>query len=214
MTTVFLDLDGTLTDPRAGIAACINHALERLGLPTRAPDSLDWAIGPALIDSFARLGAPDPQAALVLYRERYSTVGLLENTPYDGIETALAALRDAGRTLHLATAKPHVYARRITAHFGLDRFLDQQFGPELDGTRNDKGALLAHALQQLGLDAADCLMVGDRHHDIDAARAVGMRCIGVDWGYGPPTELDQADARCARVADLPDIVAKLAPFPG
>lgn len=212
MSTVFLDLDGTLTDPKPGITNCVNHALAQLGLPQRDPDALEWVIGPALLDSFTRLGADDPQAALDLYRERYSTIGLLENSLYDGVLETLKTLRKMGYVLHLATAKPHVYARKITAHFGLDQFLQEQFGPELDGTRNDKGELLAHALERLELDPADCLMVGDRHHDFDAARAVGMRSIGVEWGYGQPQEVQQADARCTRVSELTAIVAKLTPF--
>lgn len=211
MSTLFLDLDGTLTDPKQGITACVNHVLQKLGLPQQAPDTLDWVIGPALQDSFAALGVPDPLAAVDLYRARYSTIGLLENQVYDGIPEALKLLCDQGHELHLATAKPHTYARRITAHFGLDRFLSEQFGPELDGTRSNKGDLLAHALKRLGLNPSECLMVGDRHHDFDAARAVGMRSIGVAWGYGPDDELKQADARCVSIADLPGIVAKLAP---
>ena len=49
----------------------------------------------------------------------------------------------------LATAKPHVFATQITARLGLDGHLLAQFGPELDGTRNDKAELLAHAMRQL-----------------------------------------------------------------
>lgn len=212
MNTLFIDLDGTLTDPKPGITACVNHALQQLGMPQHAPDALEWVIGPALIDSFATLGAPDPAVAVDLYRARYATVGLLENRVYDGIPDVLQTLADQGYDMHLATAKPHVYARRITAHFGLARFLAEQFGSELDGTRNDKGELLAFALRQLGLEPSDCLMIGDRHHDFDAAQAVGMRCIGVEWGYGQPTELERADARCTQVSELPGIVAEMAPF--
>ena len=123
-------------------------------------------------------------------------------------------MRAAGHHLYLATAKPHVYARRITAYFGLDSHLSDQFGPELDGTRNDKGALLAFALQKLQLRAADCVMVGDRHHDLDAARLVGMKFVGVDWGYGQEDELGAADMLCRDVAELSAIVAQMASFDG
>jgi len=196
MATIFLDLDGTLVDPYPGISACFIHALEAMGLPAPPRDSLRWVVGPALIDSFRQAGVDDPDRALQLYRARYAKTGLFEADVYDRIPAALAALRQAGHVLHLATAKPHVYARRITAHFGLDRFLSQQYGPELDGTRNDKGALLAHALAELGTDAAQCFMVGDRHHDTDAARAVAMRSVAVCWGFGEPGEWRQADAIC------------------
>lgn len=211
MRTVFLDLDGTLTDPKLGITKSFIYALDKLGLPTPAPDDLEWVIGPALIDSFAQLDVPDPQAAIDLYRERYTDVGLFENKVYDGIPELLAGLQDAGYAMNLATAKPHSYARKITAHFGLAQYLTHEFGPELDGTRNNKGELLAYALAKTGQAADDSIMVGDRHHDIDAARAVGMKSIAVTWGYGSAGEWAQADEICDTPAELQAIIARLLP---
>ncbi|MDF0602327.1 HAD hydrolase-like protein [Psychromarinibacter sp. C21-152] len=204
MRAVFLDLDGTLTDPKPGITGAAAHALETLGLPV--PDDLTWIIGPPLIDSFRRLGAPDPEKALGLYREVYAAGRMFENAVYPGIPQALAAMRAAGARLYLATAKPHVYATRITAHFGLDAYLDEQFGPELDGTRNDKAELLAWALARTGAEPGTCVMVGDRRQDFVAAAANGMRSVGVTWGYGSAEELALADRLCDAPADLPAAV--------
>lgn len=202
MTPVFLDLDGTLTDPKPGITRSIVHALEALGHNAPDPDSLTWAIGPALVDSFARLGVDDAQAVLGHYRARYTEVGLYENRVYDGVPEALAALRDTGHRLFVATAKPHAYARRITAHFGLARYFEAEFGPELDGTRNDKAALLAHARDMLGLGDGPALMVGDRIHDHRAAHANAMTALAVRWGYGDDSEHALADAVCDTPFDL------------
>ena len=207
--TVFLDLDGTLTDPKPGITRSIVHAMTTLGLDCPPADTLTWAIGPALVDTFTKLGAPDPEAALTAYRAVYTDTGLFENRVYDGIPEALQTLRAAGQTLHLATAKPHVYARRITAHFDLAQYLAHEFGPELDGTRNDKGDLLAHALRITGDDPAGCVMVGDRHHDFTAAAKVGMPSIAVTWGYGSPEEHAQATRKCETPGDLPGVVRDL-----
>lgn len=209
MATIFLDLDGTLTDPKPGITRSVVHALESLGLEAPDPDSLDWVIGPPLLWSFERLGTPDPEAAMAAYRARYADVGLYENQVFDGIPELLAGLRAAGHVLHLATAKPHIYARRITAHFGLAQHLTREFGPELDGTRNDKGELLAYALEITGARPDESVMIGDRHHDIDAARAVGMKAIGVLWGYGPREELAGADRLCAAPGEIGPAVQAL-----
>lgn len=209
---VFLDLDGTLTDPKPGITKSFIYALEKLGMSTPAPDDLEWVIGPALLDSFAKLGVDDPQHAVDLYRERYTKDGLFENRVYDGILELLSSLERAEYTMCIATAKPHAYARKITAHFGLAQYLTHEFGPELDGTRNNKGELLAYALNLTGYDAKNAIMIGDRHHDIDAAKDVGMKSIGVTWGYGPIDELAQADALCATPAELKTCIAKLLPF--
>jgi len=111
--------------------------------------------------------------------------------------------------LCLATAKPHAYARRITAHFGLNRHFFEEFGPELDGTRNDKAELLAFALETLSLAPSDCVMVGDRQHDFTAAERVGMPSLAVTWGYGSPEEYAHAQAVCATPGELPVRVAAL-----
>ncbi len=120
---------------------------------------------------------------------------MYENRVYEGVPDMLACLCDAGCRLWLATSKPHVYARRITAHFGLDEWLDGVFGSELDGTRADKGALLAHALAESGAHARRAVMLGDRRHDIDGARGNGMAAIGALWGYGGAAELGAAGAK-------------------
>lgn len=208
MATIFLDLDGTLTDSQPGIVRSVRHALAALALPVPEERDLNWVIGPPLIESFATLGAPDPAEALALYRARYTDVGLLENRVYDGIPDALARLRNAGAALCLATAKPHAYARRITAHFGLAPNFVHEFGPELDGTRNDKAELLAHALEVTGAAPEACVMVGDRSHDIRAARAVGMRSVWVSWGYGPG-EGTGADAEADSPAEMAAAVLRL-----
>jgi len=208
---VFLDLDGTLTDPKPGITKSFIYALEKLGLPTPAPDDLEWVIGPALLDSFTQLQVDDPQVAVDLYRERYTRDGLFENRVYDGIPDLLTNLQDAGYTMCLATAKPHAYARKITAHFGLAQYLTHEFGPELDGTRNNKGDLLAHALERTGIDPVQSVMVGDRHHDYDAARAVGMKAVAVTWGYGSAGEWATADVVCEVPQDLPVVIREILP---
>lgn len=212
MSTIFWDLDGTLTDPKPGITKSFIYALEKLGMPAPSADDLEWVIGPALLDSFAKLGVEDPQVGVDLYRERYTKDGLFENRVYDGIIELLSRLQKAGYTMCIATAKPHVYAHKITAHFGLAQYLTHEFGPELDGTRNNKGELLAFALNSTGYEAATSIMIGDRHHDIDAARAVGMKSIGVTWGYGSGDELALADRLCTTTADLQAAIAGLLPL--
>lgn len=110
MTAIFLDLDGTLLDPKLGITAAGRQALISLGLHAPEPDDLTWTIGPPLLDSFRRLGAPDPGAALALYRAHYNAGGLYDAAVFPGILPSLAALQDAGHRLCIATAKPHAYA--------------------------------------------------------------------------------------------------------
>lgn len=198
-SAILLDLDGTLTDPGLGIGRCIAFALEGLGLPLPAPAELRSWIGPPLRHSFARyfenLDVPaDPDTALARYRERFGETGIFENELYPGIPDWLAGLAQDGNRLLLATSKPHVYANRIVRHFGLDAWLEGIYGSELDGRRVDKVELLAHVIEREGLDASECMMIGDREHDMLAARFHGMTAVGVLWGYGSERELTLAGA--------------------
>lgn len=206
-----LDLDGTLTDPFPGISRCITHALNKLNLP--APDSAElrkW-IGPPLLNSFQTYldskGGGDAGDALRFYRERFARIGLFENSVYDGIPELLDTLHLHSDRLILATAKPAVYARRIVRHFGLDRWLQAVYGSELDGRRTDKIELLGHIMHQQELHPAECIMIGDREHDMLAARFHGASAVGVLWGYGTPLELLESGAETlvaspAEMADL------------
>ncbi len=211
MRTVFLDLDGTLVDPKPGITDALRHALRQLGQPVPEPAALHWVIGPPLLESFAALGVPDPQAALDLYRARYVAGGMYDTAVYPGIPEVLAALTARGDRLVLMTAKPHVYARKITARLGLAAWLDAEYGPELDGTRNDKAELLAFAMAELGVAPECAVMVGDRRHDIAAARGNRVASVAVAWGYGAPEEWRGADRVCALVPELVAAIAELLP---
>ncbi|MDA5092754.1 HAD hydrolase-like protein [Aliiroseovarius sp. KMU-50] len=207
-SSVYWDLDGTLTDPKKGITESIQHALRELDLPVPHVDELTWCIGPALVWSFDRLGAPDPEVALDHYRSVYTSKGLYDCTLYKGILDALAVIGAKG-PMHIATAKPHSYAKKITAHYGIAPYMTHEFGPELDGTRNDKGELLAHALEITRDDPVRSVMVGDRHYDLKAARDVGMKFISVGWGYGGNDDLSGADAHVNSTAELAGAVADL-----
>ncbi len=207
LTTVLFDLDGTLTDPKPGITRCIRHALTSLGVESPPLDELAWCIGPPLRGSLAKLvGEERVEGALRLYRERFVEVGLYENTPYPGVGDALAELAGRGLALHVATSKPWVYAEPILERFELRRWFGEVFGAELDGTRADKAELLAFALARLGRRPDECLMVGDRSHDIRGATANGMGAVGVLYGYGSRDEL-VASSAAALAASPSELVA-------
>lgn len=207
---LLFDLDGTLTDNFTGIARSIVYALDQLGVETPSAGELRRFVGPPLRATFATLlDTEEPDAiehAIALYRERYSDLGWRENVVYDGIPEALAALAVA-RRLFLCTAKPEVYARRIVTLFGLSDVLDGIYGSELGGRHDDKAELLAHLAATERLDPACAVMIGDRSHDIRAARANGARAIGVLWGYGSAQELAGADAIVRTPGELVDVLA-------
>lgn len=205
---VLFDLDGTLTDPKEGITRSIAYALGKMGVEAGDPDGLTRFIGPPLARSFAECYGFDGARvaeAVGWYRERFVERGLYENAVYAGVPELLAALRDAGRRVALATSKPTVYARQILGHFDLEGCFDAVIGSNLDGTRADKAEVIACAMEAFpGLPATDFVMVGDRRHDMEGAARCGIACVGVTYGYGSCEEL----AACGPAA-LVDTVGDL-----
>ena len=212
---VLFDLDGTLTDSRAGITACIRHALARLDRACPDDDALAAYIGPPLRGTFSTLlGTSDPAliaTALAHYRSRYDAVGLFENQVYDGVPAMLEDTARRARGMFVATAKPLHAATRIVAHFDLARHFVSVHGAEPGGRFDAKADLLAHLVGTGVIRPDAAIMVGDRASDIAAARLHGLRSIGVLWGYGDAAELAGAGANllCERPHGLAACVSRL-----
>src|SRR5262249_2747437 len=175
---VFFDLDGTLTDPLPRISRSFQHAMQALGRPVPEVDDLRSCIGPPIRPSFARLldSTSDDlvDAAIALYRERYAAIGMYANSVYPGIPEVVTAVRASGYRTFVVTSKLHVFATRIVEHFSLASLFDRIYGSELDGTRVDKGELIAYALAEEQLGPSDVVMVGDREHDVIGAVKCGV----------------------------------------
>lgn len=203
--TILFDLDGTLTDSAEGVINSAQFALKHFGLPIPDRADMQFMVGPPLRDSFLRLGVPeqDVEKAVELYRVRYVPTGMFENTPYPGISAMLAALKDAGHELYVATSKPVGMATDILVKFSLAGFFDKIYGASMDGTRDTKDKVIAYLLEQLG-PREHIVMVGDTHYDVLGAAAHGIATIGVAWGYGKVE-----DMRSAGAADIVDTPAQL-----
>ena len=211
-THILFDLDGTLTDPGLGITNSVAHALAHFGIAVVDRTELYRFIGPPLIDSFMEYyGFTEEQAqeAVKVYREYFADRGWAENTVYEGIETLLAELTAAGKTLLVATSKPQVFAERILHHFGLARYFTHICGVALQAPRGySKADVIREALDRAGVtDLNSAIMVGDRHHDIDGAKTVGLDSIGVLYGYGDRAEHEIAGADA--IAEGVDALRKL-----
>jgi phosphoglycolate phosphatase len=216
VTAILFDLDGTLTDPKPGITRSIQYALSELGYPSPTADDLLWCIGPPLQQSFATLLQTSDKVlidrAVKLYRDRYATIGLFENSLYPQILETLETIRAAGYQTLIATSKPHVYAIRIVEHFKLATLFDGVYGSELDGTRSEKDALIAYILKTEQLAPDHTVMVGDRKHDMIGAKRNRIGAIGITYGYGTVEELDLhgADRLAHSPVEIPKVLLEYA----
>lgn len=195
---ILFDLDGTLTDSMLGITKSVQIALQYFGIEEKDRNKLRPFIGPPLTDSFMEFyGMSEEQALIALekYREYFSVKGLYENKLYDGIEPLLRHLKEAGKTLFVATSKPLLYARQILEYFKIADYFDEIVGPEMDGTRNKKIEVMEYVLDKWNLtDRSQAIMVGDRKFDVEPSKELGLEVIGVLYGFGSREELLTAGA--------------------
>lgn len=190
------DLDGTLTDPGAGITNSILYAFKKFGLPPLPMEILKTFIGPPLLESFRlHCGVTSEEAGLLLtyYREYFKEKGMFENEVYPEIPETLAALTKRGTRLFIATSKPEPFAKEILAHFDLAKYFEFVGGNTLDEKRSKKEDVIRYVMQENALLPADCIMIGDRCHDIEGARACGIPVAAVTFGYGNDQEYRMAD---------------------
>lgn len=209
--TILFDLDGTLTDPYIGITSGILYALEHLGYELPERSELVSFIGPPLLDELQRRFGMDEKTAregVRLYREYYSAGGLFENELLDGAEELLALLKSRGKRVCLATSKPEEFAVRILDKFGILKYFDFVGGATMDGKIGTKKEVIELVLRETGADPKDCVLVGDRKHDIIGAHSVGMKCIAVLVGYGDRAEFAEygADYVCEKLTDVAALV--------
>lgn len=209
-----LDLDGTLTDSAPAITASVRAAYAAMGIPAPDDATLRTFVGPPIWDNFTAHGVPPElvETGIAAYRADYADRATRDAVLYPGIVELLTGLRAAGLRTAVATSKPEPTARRITAHFGLDALVDGVFGASFDQSRASKAAVVAHALDSLDaralVERAEVVMVGDREHDVLGARAHGVGCVAVRWGYAPPGELEAA-APLATVSSVDELHALL-----
>ena len=185
--SVFFDLDGTLMDTSEGIFAGGVYAMEKVGL--RIPENVKWNtfIGPPLGDCFRiAFGVRDDDAIeklCIAFHDYYDREGHLKARFYPGILELIKELKTRGYTLGIASMKNEDLVQKMCVHFGVSQYFDQQLGIDLVGTMT-KADLLKKGFKALGLQASECVLVGDTDFDARGAQGAGCDCIRVNWGFG------------------------------
>ena len=191
------DLDGTLIDSEVGIIASIEYALENLGATIPSREVLRGWIGPPLRATFPLALGDDVAAverAVELYRARFSRVGWQEHVVYAGVGAIVESLARDGVALAVVTTKVDLYAEKIVRSLPFGAHFARVYAAAAGSAHSEKATMIAQALADFGVAPQDAAMVGDRHFDIEGAKANGVRAIGVTWGFGSREELSEAGA--------------------
>lgn len=196
---LLLDLDGTVSDSMVGITRSVQYALKHFGIEVEELTQLCPFIGPPLKDSFKEFyhfTEEQSSLAVLKYHEYFSAKGMFENTVYPGIETFLQRQKEEGKKLLLATSKPEPLAKQILDHFELSSYFDFIGGATFDDSRSAKKDVVRYVLESNHLTdhTTECVMIGDRRHDIEGAKANRISSVGVLYGYGNREELSKAGA--------------------
>ena len=193
---VLFDLDGTLADTAADLAAALNHLRTQRGMN---------ALPVSDVRPFASMGArgllragfglsPDDPGYLAMrnaFLERYGENVCVETRLFPGMDELLRELVRRRIAWGIVTNKSSRFTPRIVEAL--------KVAPACivcgDSTPHLKPhpAPLLLAADQLKLPPPKCFYVGDDLRDVQAARAAGMRPIAVQWGYHSPDSGDPRD---------------------
>jgi phosphoglycolate phosphatase len=198
---LIFDLDGTLIDSRADLAASGNQARAAVGLPPLPLAKVVSFVGDGVDKLIERLvpGAELRAAAKAAFEEHYRLHCCDATRPFTGLVEALDHLRARGWLLAVATNKPDAFTHAILRGCGIaDRFVAVRGG---DGPRKPDPGQLNSILGELAGDAAQSWMIGDHHTDIRAGRAAGCRVLFCGWGMGH-ADGERVDATAQHPHDL------------
>jgi phosphoglycolate phosphatase len=217
---VLFDLDGTLFDTLADIAAALNAAIESRGWRPFAAEEVRRMIGrgsPILIRRAAAargqsLNADGEDCLLQLFFRHYQELeqsGCSSAAPYAGAADTLSRLHRDGVRTAVVTNKQQRFAAALIESRGFGGWIDLIVGGDSCERRKPDPQPLLFACEALRVNAAQCLMVGDSSNDVEAARGAGMPVICVSYGYNEgrdPSTLG-CDALIDSLADLPALIA-------
>lgn len=183
------DLDGTISNPAAGILRCLNYTLDRFGFPGVNEAEISRFIGPPLdltIREITDLTSDEEIAEFVrIYRERYEVAGYTENILYHGIYEVVRYLASHDTPMGVCTSKRADFAEKILELFHIRDCFTFVSGGDIGVLKADQ----IHLLLKDNIIDTSAFMIGDRAIDIHAARVNGISSVGVLWGYGSKKEL-------------------------
>ena len=186
------DLDGTLIDSRADLAAAVNMVRAEQGLDVLTVEQVKSFIGNGIRKLVERSFA-DATVDLPIILERYRTVyysqSVVHTSIYPGVKTGLEQLQEAGMVSTVLTNKPGGISRSILETLGLLPFIKTVIGAEdgYDLKPNSEG--LRALMKMHKIDAGSCWMIGDHHTDLVAGMDADVHTGFVSYGFGHTDDL-------------------------
>lgn len=199
---VIIDLDGTLLDTAADLAAAVNLVLAELGRPVLPQSVVAAYVGKGAevlvhralgggLD--ARVDAATHERGLHAFLGHYRVTNGLHARAYEGVHEGLAALRGKGLRLACVTNKPQAFADPLLERCGLREAFELVLGGDALPLKKPHPAPMRHAARALGATPAEVVAIGDSVNDALAARAAGMAVLAVPYGYNEGRDVRSLD---------------------
>lgn len=208
--SVTFDLDGTLLDTIADLAAACDAMLVELGRPPLGGERVRRLVGKGMAVLVERCltvvdgRAPDAgllAAAIDVFRRHYAILNGREAREYPGVRAGLEAFQALGLPLAVVTNKPAAFTGPLLERKGLANFFTVTVSGDTTANKKPHPEPILHACGLLGVSPQDNLHIGDSDNDVIAARAAGCRTFVVPYGYTEEGPVDGTDCD-ALVSDL------------
>ena len=191
---VYFDLDGTLVDSAPSIITGLKITLEKYGYDIPDYATLRKCVGPPFTFSFPNylgIKQEDFAGAVATYRNYYDKEnGCMNADVFEGVEGLLDALVKRGYCLFVCTSKPEPTAKKLLGGLGIDKYFTKICGATMDAKIDTKEQVINLCFKRAPWHLKEeTLLIGDTMFDADGAKAAGIDCIGISWGFGSTEEM-------------------------
>jgi phosphoglycolate phosphatase len=196
------DLDGTLADSFPWFLRTINDIADHFGFHRVRDEDVEGLRHASTREILTRLEVPLWKLpAIMRHARKLKSAAATEIELFAGAEPMLRTLTENGVQLALVTSDSEANAReKLGDAATLFSYLDcaaSVFG---------KPAKFRRVVRRAGVEPDRVIAIGDEVRDIEAARAVGIACGAVCWGYAAPAALrarapDHVFERMDEIAD-------------
>ena len=211
---VIFDLDGTLLNTIADLAAATNHALQALGHPTHPEADYRFMVGNGINKLFERALPAGLKTDTNIQRMRqafipyYNIHNADRSRPYPGVPQLLQLLQREGVKLAVASNKYQAATTKLIGHYFADVHWAAVLGQREGIAVKPDPAIVHSILATCSVCSEDVLYVGDSGVDMQTAANAGVEACGVTWGFRPRQELE--DLHPAHIVDCAEDIAAIA----
>ncbi len=205
---LLFDFDGTLLDTNGLIIETFMHVLNERFPGQYQPQDCVRFLGPSLAETFKEI-APDEVEELI---GKYRAWNLEHHDElvkeYEGVVETLEKLKEMGIRLAIVSTKRRNTIARGLEIIGAAHLFEVVVGvDDVSRVKPDPEPILL-ALEKLGLNQSDVIMIGDNSHDIEGGKNAGVRTAGVAWAFKGKDFLQQfnPDYMLEHMSDLLSIV--------